>query len=109
MRSARELWKEKDDSRLAPEEMLLKYGENKPRQMMYAKVKQGGEEVIVAREFAPGEVIPKDWKDSPAAFGIETEPQRKDFDPGHMPIIARMPTASPQAVADEGKDSKGGK
>lgn len=104
MRSARELWKENDDRKLTPEEKVLKYGVNPPREMRYSKVKQNGEEVIVAREFLPGEVIPKDWKPSPADFGVETQPGRHSFDPDQMPVIAKLPAA--QKPADDGKAEK---
>lgn len=59
---------------LTAEERVKVFGAGNANRMLYARSPSGAG--LIQREFAPGEAIPEGWEDSPAAFGLETEPAR---------------------------------
>jgi hypothetical protein len=90
MRTMEQLMKITNDAELTPEEKLAKYGANPPREIRYALAEVDGRKKIVSRVFLPGEQITKEWRDSPAAFGIETHPGLSSTDPNVLPVVADL-------------------
>lgn len=87
-------------NQLTEEERILVYGKGSENVMRYRQVERDGKKLIVHREFRPGDAIPDGWEDSPAKFGVETEPQNqlvKDDD--FEGVVTELPATATAAKA----------
>lgn len=95
----------KPEKELTPAERVKVFGTGNANRMMYAKNPSGAG--LITREFQPEEKIPEGWKDTPAAFGIETEPALAPD--GALPENAFNPPHAVKVETSEPTDPKGKK
>lgn len=70
--------RKKPERELTAEEKLAVFGKGNPARILYREVKQAdGTKAVVSRSFGPDEKPSKEWKESPADFGVITAPNRE--------------------------------
>jgi len=91
------------DSQMTKAQKLALYGAGNPNSMKYRVLERDGKQLLVNREFKPGEEIPDGWEDSPAVFGIETAPAAaQTSDEGYDSVLGEdnATVAAPAAVPE---------
>lgn len=94
------------DSQMTKAQKLALYGPGNPDRMMYRIIQRDGKGVLVNRVFKAGQEIPEGWEDSPAVFGIETQPAAEhrsveEYDSvlGEVDLPPPAPAAAPTKKA----------